>query len=107
MVDRLMEPRMLEAIRNLKADAILLSTTNGEEDEDVEWVTSQELRQAAQKLGEVIRAGLLETKIILESYERVSRSYVHAIPSWLTSVEEDFLSDLESVEVITRWAEEI
>jgi|SRR5262245_7626617 len=56
MADRLMEPRTLEAIRNLKADAILSSTTNGVEDEDVDWVTPQELRQAAQKLGEAIRA---------------------------------------------------
>ena len=106
MADRLMEPRTLEAIRNLKADAILSFTTNGVEDEDVDWVTPQELRQAAQKLGEAIRAGLPETKIILESYERASRSYVLA-SSIFTSVEEDFLSDLESVEAITRWAEEM
>jgi hypothetical protein len=99
MADRLMEPRTLEAIRNLKADAILSFTTNGVEDEDVDWVTPQELRQAAQKLGEGIRAGLPETEIILESY-------VHA-SSWITSAEEDFLSDLESVEAITRWAEEM
>jgi hypothetical protein len=106
MAYRLMEPRTLEAIRNLKADAILSSTTNGEEDEDVDWVTPQELREAAQRLGEAISAGLPDTKIILESYERSSRSYVHA-DSWITSVEEDFLSDLESIEVISRWAEEM
>jgi hypothetical protein len=99
MADRLMEPRTVEGIRKLKADAILSFTTNGVKDEEVEWVTPQELREAAQKLVEAIRAGLPETKIILESYKRAA--------SWVDSVEEAFLRDLEDVEAITLWAEEM
>jgi hypothetical protein len=59
----------------------------------------KELREAAQKLVEAIRAGLPETKIILESYKRAA--------SWVDSVEEAFLRDLEDVEAITLWAEEM
>jgi hypothetical protein len=72
---------------------------DGVEDEDVDWVTPQELRQAAQKLGKAIRAGLPETEIILESYERAAK--------WVDSVKEDFLRDLEDIEAITLWAEEV
>jgi hypothetical protein len=97
MVEREYEPRAIEVIRKLNADAILTSTTNGVKDEDVEWVTPQELREAAQKLGEAIRAGLPETEIILETYKRAA--------TWVESVKEEFLQDLEDIEAITLWAE--
>jgi hypothetical protein len=99
MAEREMEPRAIEAIRKLKADAILSHTTDGMKHEEVEWVTPQELREAAQKLEEAIRAGLPETKIILETYKRAA--------GWVESVEEDFLRDLEDVEAITVWAEKM
>ena len=99
IADREYEPRTIEAIRKLKADAILTFTTNGVKDEDVEWVTPPELREAAQELGKAIRAGLPETKIILESYNRAAK--------WIDSVKEDFLRDLEDIEAITLWAEEV
>jgi hypothetical protein len=99
MADRNYQPSVLEAIRKLKAEAILTFTTNGVEDVDVDWVTPQELREAAQKLGEAVKADLPETDIILESYKGAySLSY---------SIMEDFLSDLEDIEAITRWAEEM
>jgi hypothetical protein len=99
MADREYEPHTTEAIRKLKADAILTFTTNGVKDEDVEWVTPPELREAAQELGKAIRAGLPETEIILESYNRAAK--------WVDSVKEDFLRDLEDIEAITLWAEEV
>jgi hypothetical protein len=99
MADMWFQPSVLEAIRKLKAEAILTSTTSGVEDVDVEWVTSQELREAAQKLGYAIKRDLPESEIILESYKGAySLAY---------SVKEDFLSDLEDIEAITRWAEEM
>ena len=99
MAEREFEPRAIEAIRKLKAEAILSFITDGVKEEQVEWVTPRELREAAQKLGAAIRAGLPGTKIILETYERAA--------SWVESVEEDFLRDLEDVEAITLWAEEV
>jgi hypothetical protein len=97
--DRGWEPRTIEAIRKLKADAILTFTTNGVKDEDVEWVTPPELREAAQELGKAIRAGLPETEIILESYNHAAK--------WVDSVKEHFLHDLKDIEAITLWAEEV
>ena len=97
--DREYEPHTLEAIRKLNADAVRAFTTDGVKDEDVEWVTPQELREAAQKLGEAIKADLPETEIILESYKRASK--------WVYSAKEDFLRDLEDIEAITHWAEEM
>jgi hypothetical protein len=93
------EPRTIEAIRKLKADDILTFTTDGVKDEDVEWVTPRELREAAQELVEAIRAGLAETEIILESYKRASK--------WVDSAKEDFLRNLEDIEAITLWAEDM
>ncbi len=99
MADRYSEPRAIEAIRKLNAEAILSFITNGIEEEDVEWVTPKELRKAAQKLGAAIRVGLPETQIILETYEGAS--------SWVESPKEEFLRDLEDIEAITLWAEEM
>jgi len=39
------------------------------------------------------------TAIILESYKRAS--------DWVYSAKEDFLRDLEDIEAVTRWAEEM
>jgi hypothetical protein len=99
MAERAYEPRVIEAIRKLEAQAILTLITNGVEEEDVEWVTPQDLREATQKLGEAIRAGLPETDIILETYERAA--------NWVDFVSEAFLRDLEDIKAITLWAEEM
>jgi hypothetical protein len=113
MADRMYQPSVLEAIRKLKAEAILTSTTNGVEDVDVDWVTPQELREAAQKLGEAVKADLPETEIILESYQRAS-NWVYSIDrvysvedNWVYSVKEELLIVLEDIEAIAHWAEEM
>jgi len=72
MAERENEPRALEAVRKLKAEAILTFTTDGVEGEDVQWVTPQELRDAAQKLRVAVSAGLPEAEIILGIYERAA-----------------------------------
>lgn len=59
MANREEEPEVLDAIKRLKAEAILSVKTDGWDDEDVDWVSPQQLRDAAQKLREAVRAGRL------------------------------------------------
>ena len=70
MAEREEEPEVLEAIKKLKAEAILTFKTDGWDDEDVNWVTPQQLRDAAERLREAVRAGLPGAEIILKNYEQ-------------------------------------
>jgi hypothetical protein len=98
MAEREAEPAVQDAIRKLKAEAILTLKTDGWDDEDVNWVSPQQLRDAATRLCEAIRAGSPEARIVLETYERnANRVY---------PVSEEFIRDLDNIIAITRWAEE-
>jgi len=87
-----------DAIRKLNADAILTVKTDGWDDEDVSWVTPQQLRDAATRLREAVRAGSPETRIILETYER------NANP--IDPVDKMFIRDLNDIITMANWAEE-
>ena len=90
-------PGAMEAIRKLGADAILSLKTDGWDDDDVTWVTPQQMREAAMKLREAVAAGLPETAPILEAYGP------SAIPD--EPVAHQFLRDLEDVIALTEFAE--
>ncbi len=87
-----------DAIRKLNADAILTVKTDGWDDEDVSWVTPQQLRDAPTRLREAVRAGSPETRIILETYER------NANP--IDPVDKMFIRDLNDIITMANWAEE-
>ena len=91
-------PGAMDAIRKLGADAILSLKTDGWDDEDVTWVTPQQMREAATKLREAVAAGLPDTKPILDAYRP------SAIPD--EPVPDQFIQDLDDVIALTRWAEE-
>ncbi len=91
------DPAVSEAIRRLKADAILTVKTDGWEDDDVTWVSPQELRDAAGRLREAVGAGSPEIRVILASYERNANR--------IDPVSEEFIRDLDDIEALTRWAE--
>ncbi len=101
MAEREGEPRVTEAIRKLQAEAILTYSTDGMNDEDVSWVTPQDLRMAANKLRQAVEEKNPETEIILETYAR------HAYQD--DEIEEDvphqFIQDLQDIVAITEWAE--
>jgi|SRR5215831_2582312 len=99
MAEREGEPEVLDAIRKLKADAILTFITDGLKHEDVRWVTPQELREAANRLRDAVRADQPEVKPILETYAR------NAINED-DSVAAEFIQDLDDIESIANWAEE-
>lgn len=97
MAERDDDPRVAAAIRRLNAEAILTLKTDGWEDDDVTWVTPRELRDAAVRLREAVRAGSPETHVILASYERNANR--------VDPVAEEFIRDLDDIEALTRWAE--
>jgi hypothetical protein len=90
-------PGALDAIRKLGAEAILSLKTDGWEDEDVNWVTPQQMREAARKLREAVAAGLPDTEAILEAYRP------SAVPD--EPLAEQFIRDLDDVIALTEWAE--
>jgi hypothetical protein len=59
-----------DAIGKLNAEAILTYKTDPMEDDDVSWVSPQELRAAATRLREAVQAGSPEAETILETYEK-------------------------------------
>ena len=98
MAEREDEPEVLNAIKALGAEAILTYTTDGMEDEDVEWVSPRQLRDAARRLREAIKDKRPEAKVILETYGRNANS--------IDPVEEEFVQDLDDIEAIANWAEQ-
>ena len=50
MAERDEKPAVADAIRKLNAEAILTLKTDGWDDDDVTWVSPQQLREAAMKL---------------------------------------------------------
>ena len=97
MAEREADPRAKEAVQALGAGAILTHTTDGMTDEEVFWVTPQELKDAAAKLREAVTAGLPGTEVILETYGRSANG--------VDPISEEFIRDLEDVESLAGWAE--
>ena len=87
-----------DAIRKLGAEAILTYKTDGMGDEDVTWVSPQELRDAATKLREAVQAGSPEAEAILETYKKGANR--------IDPVDQEFIRDLEDIIKMTRCAEE-
>ena len=103
------EPAVHEAIGALGAEAVLTFKTDGWDDEDVNWVSPEQLREAANKLRDAVRARSPETQVILDTYDRArrpssrrSKPDTYAYPP----VAEDFILELDDIIKITRWAEE-
>jgi hypothetical protein len=97
MAERDGDAAVSSAIRHLQAEAILTLKTDGWDDEDVTWVSPQELRAAATRLREAVRAGAPEIRAILSSDERNANR--------IDPVSEEFIRDLDDIDAITRWAE--
>ena len=98
MAEREDEPEVLKAIKRLGAEAILTYTTEGIEDEEVEWVSPQQLRDAARRVREAIKDKRPEAKVILETYARNAND--------VDPVDEEFIQDLDDIETLANWAEE-
>lgn len=97
MAEREGAPQVLEAIKKLNAAALLTHTTDGMSDNEVMWVSPNELRNAAKNLREAIQANRPETKIILEVYERNAND--------VDPIADELIQDLDDIEEIANYAE--
>ena len=97
MAEREEVPAVSNAIKNLSVEAILTYKTDGMDDEEVSWVTPDQLAGAAAKLRQAVQVGLPETGIILETYERNANNVEPAA--------EEFIRDLDDIIALARWAE--
>jgi hypothetical protein len=97
MAEREGHAAVYEAMRVLNAAALLTVKTDGWDDHDVDWVSPQQLRDAATRLREAMRLSMPETRIILETYRRNANC--------IDPVADEFIRDLEDIIAITRWAE--
>jgi len=76
------DPAVSDAIRKLKAEAILTYKTDGMDDDDVSWVSPQQLRDAATQLREAVQAGSPETRVILRPMNGMRTALIR----WLKSL---------------------
>lgn len=98
MAEREDKPDVLRAVTELGGAALLTTLTDGWEDEDVDWATPSELREAAIRLAGAVRANRPGVARILETYGRRAGDYA--------PVGEQFLADLEGIAALATWAEE-
>jgi hypothetical protein len=92
------DPAVSDAIGKLGAQAILTYKTDPMEDDEVEWVTPRELRDACILLREAVQSRSPPTRVILEAYERNANR--------IEPVAEEFVRDLNDIIAMTTWAEE-
>ena len=97
MAEREGAPEVLQTVIDLGAAPILTVMTDGWGDEDVAWVTPQELHSAAQQLRRAVQHRGPRVSRLLEVYAR------HANP--VDPVADQFLADLADIEALTLWAE--
>jgi len=94
MAERLLEPKVIEAIEALEVEAILTHITESE----VSWVKPSELRDAAVRLRAAVEAGHPGTKIILKTYALNANN--------VDPVEQEFTQDLNDIVALAKWAED-
>ena len=98
MAERDGDAQVLEAVKRLKAEAILTLKTDGWDDEDVTWVTPDELRAAAMRLRAAVQAEAPEAGVILKSYE-INANRIDPVAA-------EFIRDLDDIIALATWAEE-
>lgn len=96
MAEREEVPAVSDALKRLGAEALLTYKTEGVEDDEVDWVTPAQLRDAAARLREAVLAGSPDAGVILEPYTR------GRIPATAA----DFVRDLDDIVGLARWAED-
>lgn len=97
MAEREDDAVVLRAVADTGATALLTLKTDGWDDDEVEWVTPQELRQAARALILAVRRRHPAVGHILACYARNANGVEPLV--------DEFLADLADIEVIADWAE--
>ena len=97
MVEQEKDPKVVEAMKKLNAGALLTFKTDGMDDEDVDWVTPQELRDACMKLRDAVRSGAPESKPLLDAYSRGNNA--------INPITDEFVRDLEDINKLADWGD--
>ena len=97
MVEQEKDPKVVEAMEKLDAGALLTFKTEEMEDEDIDWVTPQELRDACMKLRDAVRSGAPESKPLLNAYSRGNNG--------INPITDEFVRDLEDIIKLADWGD--
>jgi hypothetical protein len=97
MAEREDEPDVLRVIADLGAAPLLTVMTDGWDDDDVTWVTPQELRDAADRLRRAVEDRAQGVGRVIAVYAR------NANPD--EPVIDQLLTDLADIATLARWAE--
>ncbi len=97
MAEREDDQAVLRAVADLRASALLTVKTDGWDDDDVSWVTPQELRQAVHAMRQAVERRHPAVGRILASYGRNANGVYPLI--------DEFLTDLADIEALADWAE--
>src|SRR5829696_1793942 len=99
MVEQEKDPAILEAVKKLNAEAIMTFKTEEMEDEDIDWVTPQQLRDACMKIRDAVRSGASEAKPLFAASGRGANG--------INPVDQEFVRDLEDIIEIANWGEKL
>jgi hypothetical protein len=99
MAERYNHPDVLDALTRLGVGAVLSHITDGLEENDVDWVSPDDLMKAADNLRELVLAQDPRVKRIVETYA-LSANRVNP-------VHEEFAQDLADVGLIARFSKEM
>ena len=91
------QTELSDTVIKLNAAAILTYKTDPMEDDEVEWVTPQQLRDAANRLREEVLSESAAARILLDTYERGANR--------LEETATEFIRDLDDIIAIANWSE--
>jgi hypothetical protein len=100
MAERYNHPDVLDAIKRLGVGALLSHITDGVEEDEVDWVSPDELMKAAEKLRELVLAEDSRVKGIVETYGLCD-------PPGINPIHEEFAQDLADVRLIAKFSKEM
>jgi hypothetical protein len=99
MAERENHPDVLKTMRRLGVSALLSNLTDGMEEDEVDWVSPDDLMRAAERLRELVLAQDPRVERIVETYGLSANGG--------DPVQEEFAQDLADVRLIARFAQEM
>ena len=99
MAERYNHPDVLDAMNRLGVGALLSHITDGMEESEVDWVSPEQLMEAAEKLKDLVLAGDPRVKRIVETYSLSANR--------VDPVHEEFAQDLADVRLIAKFSKEM
>lgn len=95
MAERYNHPDVLDAMKRLGVRALLSHITDGVSEDEVDWVSPDELMKAADLLRELVLAQVPSVNRIVETYGLCN-------PPGINPIHEEFAQDLADVRIIAK-----